>query len=207
MNIEHELIDITAENLEVAIDLLLENDIAREIPFLNSVLALLRSAKNIRDRLFVQKLQRFIEDVNSVDDEAQKRLFEKMASDPEEARRVGETTLAILERAISTEKAEIIAKIFVAYGLGHLRETDFRRLCEAIDRSFADDLMKLVKLHKVPDKSKEEFLAFLLPSGFTISVGGNLLGDLDSGQIYYKVTSLGNKFRTAYYVGIKHIGE
>ncbi|MBT3190788.1 MAG: hypothetical protein HN736_06590 [Anaerolineae bacterium] len=60
MNIEHELIDITAENLEVAIDLLLENDIAREIPFLNSVLALLRSAKSIRDRLFVQKLQKFI---------------------------------------------------------------------------------------------------------------------------------------------------
>ncbi|MBT3187842.1 MAG: hypothetical protein HN736_00790 [Anaerolineae bacterium] len=128
-----------------------------------------------------------------------------MASDPEEARRVGETTLAILERTISTEKSEIIAKIFVAYGLGHLRETDFRRLSEAIDRSFVDDLKKLVKLHKVPDKSKEEFLAFLLPSGFTISVGGEQLDDF--GQIYYKVTSLGNKFRTAYYVGKKHIGE
>ena len=59
MNINHELIDITAENLEIAIDLLMENDIAREIPFLNSVLALLWSAQSIRDKLFIQKLQKF----------------------------------------------------------------------------------------------------------------------------------------------------
>ncbi len=203
MEIDNPLADIALENLEVVIDTMISNEVVREIPFLSTVVGLLKGAKNIRDRLFAQKLEKFITELTSIDEKAKQKLFEKIASDPEEAKRVGETTVLLLERATDIEKADIIAKMFLAYGLEHLTSSEFRRMCEAIDRAFIDDLNEFLNLHKISDKTQDVFMASLVPSGFTAVVGADDLGDI--GQIFYQITTLGNKFRNAYFNGRKYI--
>lgn len=205
MDIDNPLVDVTAENLEVVIDALTKNDVVREIPFLSTAVGLLKTYRNVRDGLFTEKLKKFLRDIDSIDEHSKQELFNKIATDSAEANKVGRTTLVILERATDLEKASIIATLFIAYGLGHLTSAEFRRICEAVDHAFIDDLIEFLNCHKISEKSKDVFMASLVPSGLTAVTGGEQLGDY--GQIYYQITTLGNKFRNAYYNGRKYTGQ
>ena len=65
--------------------------------------------------------------------------------------------------------------------------------------------MELLNRHDISEKSKDVFMASLVPSGLTAVIGGDTLGDY--GQIYYQITTLGNKFRNAYFNGRKYTTE
>ncbi len=186
---------------EIALDSLISNEILKEIPVLSSVANLLRGTIAIRDRLFAEKLKRFLDDIASLNEKEKQKIFGKMKSDPDEAKRVGQTTLIILERISEIKKAHIISVLFITYGLGHLPGSDFRRLTSAVDIAFIDDLEKLLLLHKMPEDNPKLFMASLITSGLTEITTSSKLEDI--GNIYYRTTKLGNQFRTAYFQGMK----
>lgn len=187
---------------EFVLDTLLSNNVLKEIPVLSSVVNLFKGTIAIRDRLFAEKLKRFLDDFDSLDEKEKQKIFDKMKSDPDESNRVGKTTLIILERISEIKKAHIIAMLFISYGLGHLPETGFRRLSSAVDLAFIDDLEKLISLHKTPENSQENFLASLVTSGLTEIKAGNKFGS--NTPLYYQITRLGNQLCTAYHQGLKH---
>jgi len=193
------LLDPALEIAEIAVDSLIENDVVREIPFLSTAVAVAKASKSIRDRLFIEKLSKFILDIKSVNQEARQKIYEKIASNPEDAQKVGRTTLTIIERAADLEKAGLIAVLFIAYGHGFLTSAEFRRICEAVDRVFIGDLVEFLE---TVEQETETLLVSLLPSGFTMVTSARITYG-GTGNINYSITKLGNKFRNAYFNGMK----
>jgi len=193
------LLEAALENVEAVVDTLTSNELVRAIPVVGTALKVLKGARDIRDRLFAAKLLRFIQDLDSVRPETKERLRRKMADDPDEAKKVGETALIIIERSSAIQKAHLIAVLFLAYADDQISASEFRRLSAVVDQGFLDDLMEFLSRDAVPTKSADLFMQYLAPTGLTSPVPGATWADLT--QLYYEATPLGDKMRNAYAYG------
>ena len=194
--VDNPILEAVLENVEAVVDTLTTNELVREIPVVGTAVKLLKGAQNIRDRLFAAKLLRFIEKLESVSPETRERIRQKITNNSDEARKVGETALLVVERITAPEKADLIAILFLAYIDDQIDVTEFRRLCVVIDQAFLDDLMELLSRREAPTKSKEPFMENLSATGLVKPVPGNTIGEL--GELFYGATKLARKLRHAH---------
>lgn len=196
---EKEFLEAALENFEAVVDALTDNEMVKAIPVVGTAIKLLRGARDMRDRFFAAKLSRFIEDLDSVSARTKCKIRERLASNPDDARKVGETALIVVERVVAIEKAHLIAVLFLAYVDRQLTAGEFRRLCSAVDQAFLDDLTDFLRRDAVPEKSKEPFMQYLAPTGLTMAIAGQNWDDI--GELFYKGAPLGHKLRNAYFHG------
>jgi hypothetical protein len=202
---DNPILEAALENIEAVVDTLTTNELVREIPVVGTVVKLLRGARDIRDRLFAAKLLRFIQNLESVSDETKERIRRKITDNPDEARKVGEIVIVIVERVTALEKADLIAILFLAYIDGQIDVTEFRRLCAVIDQAFLDDLLELLNRREAPSKSKDAFMQHLSATGLVRPVPGQTIGEL--GELFYEATRLARKLRHAYEHGRRLLSE
>lgn len=201
---DHPFLEAALENAEAVLDSLTDDELLKEIPLVGTAVKLLRGASTIRDRIFAAKILRFLQDLDSVSPETREKIRTKMASDPDEARAVGETALVLLERSSAVEKARLIAILFLAYVDGHITVSEFRRLSTAVDQAFLDDLEEFLHRQRLPEKSTEPFMQYLAASGLTAPVAGQTWDDI--GELFYHTTRLGHKLRNAHFAGRNLLG-
>lgn len=200
---KQELLEVALDNAEVLIDQYIDNEVVKEIPVLGTALKLVKAATDIRDRMFAAKIAKFLSALNSVSEEQKEKLRNKMKNQPEEVNKVGEVILFTLDRLSDLNKPVIISKLFLAYVDGYLKGNDFRRIVEAVDIAFIDDLSKFFSIHNPPKKSQEPYLRYLARTGLTEVVAGKTFDD--AGELYYELTKLGTKALNAYRHGTKLI--
>jgi len=197
------IIEAVLENAEVIVDSLIDNEILKGIPVVSTVVKSIKGAADIRDRIFAAKISTFLKSLESVGPELKEKIRQRVAENPEQSRKVGETVLLVIDRLSDLEKADIIAKVFIAYAFGYLKSDDFQRVVQAIDQAFVSDLKLLLGSRNLPRKepSQEPFLQALYPSGLTRIVGGKTFDT--AGELYFEVSKLGNKLINAFNHGIK----
>jgi hypothetical protein len=188
---------------EVVADVVMREDVIADIPIIGTAFKLLKAADTIRDRLFAEKLSWFLVSLKDIPESFRDRIKAQAASSPEESKKVGTTLLLAVERVTDLDKPVLLAQVFLSYVDEVISSRELRRLCQSIDVAFADDLKELLERHKLPEKSAEEWLEALVPSGLARVVGGRTWDDV--GEIYYEVTTLGNKLRTAHFHGRKYM--
>ena len=200
---EEPLIEAALENVEVLIDAFTENEILKSIPVVGTAIKVIKGAGDIRDRLFAAKLMTFLKALENVDPDIREKMRQRVAESPNESKKVGETVLLLLDRLSDLDKADIIAKIFIAYAYGHLKSNEFQRVSQAVDQAFVYDLSIFLESHNLPKKgpSQETFMQSLYPSGLTKIVGGKTFDT--AGELYYEISPLGNKLINAYNHGKK----
>lgn len=195
---EHHLLEAALENFEALIDTSIDNEIVKAIPVVGTLFKVLKAVPDIRNRIFAAKLTRFIQVFENVPPGAMKKIRQKVAASPDEATKVGETLLLVLERITALEKAEIIAYVFIAYTLGHITPAYFRRLSDAIDQAFIDDLKEFLGTRKTGHNTMKH----LVRAGLTF-------GDLNviprsREDRHYAVSDLGQQLINAYSKGTKY---
>lgn len=203
--LDNPILEAALENVESVVDTLTKNELVREIPVVGTTVKLLRGARDIRDRLFAAKLLRFIQKLESVSPETRGRIRQKITNDSDEARKIGETAILVVERIAAPEKADLIAILFLAYIDEQIDVTEFRRLCLVIDHAFFDDLMEPLSCRELPNKSKEPFMQNLSSTELVTPVPGDIYGDI--GQLFYGATKLAQKLRHAYEHGLELLNE
>lgn len=189
------LLEAVLENSEVVADTFVSEEVLKDIPFVGTAVKLCKAANTIRDRVFAAKLQKFIMGLEC-DPEIAAKWRAKVDESPEKAAKVGETLLLVLDRLIDLHKAELLAIIFVAYVDNVIDLEDLRRIAQAIDVAYFDDLIYLLGIERNPKKSADPRLLSLTSSGLTSLVVEQTIGDL--GSIYYEISELGTKFRKTY---------
>ncbi len=202
---ENPILEAALENIEAIVETLTTNELVREIPVVGTAVKLLKGARDIRDRLFAAKLLRFVQNLESVSPETKERIRRKIVSDSDEARKVGETALIVVERLTDVEKADLVSTLFLAYIDGQLDVTEFRRLCAAIDQAFLDDLLELLGRREVPSRSKDAFMQHLSATGLARPVPGQTWDE--AGELFYEATRLARKLRHAHDHGQRLLGQ
>lgn len=198
------VLEATLEGTEVIADVIMHGDVLAEIPIIGTAIKICRAGDSIRDQAFASKLVRFISGLHVVPEQMRQKIEDKVASSPKEARKVGETLFLVLERVTDLDKPLLLSQLFLAYLDTVISADELRRLAQAVDASFADDLQALLEAKSIPEKSEEPWMQFLAYTGLTRVVAGQSWDDV--GRLYYEVTPLGNKLRNAYFHGRKKHG-
>lgn len=188
---DRHLLEAVLENTEVIVDQCISNDFVKDIPFIGTTLKAYKALVDFRDKLFLAKISRFIEELDSVQPEVKEALIEKVRNHPDEAKKIGEVVLFAIDKASDLEKPEIIAKIFLAYTNDQITCSDLRRITEAVNQAFVDDLKTLINVDSIPNKSQEAYLRYLVSTGLTEVVPGKTFAE--GGELYFEITEFGHK--------------
>ncbi len=199
---EHYLVEAALENVEAIIDAATQDEVIKNIPFVGTAAKLLKAAGAFRDRMFAAKLSRFFQHLGEVTPEAREKITQKMAASPDEAMKVGQTVLLVVEKITAFDKAQILAYVFIAYTQGHIGAKDFLRLCDAIDQAFIYDLKDLLGVHEAGYTTDGDYMKHLSRTGLTFADPRKIFRTPE--DYHYGISRLGEQLRDAYTQGMKY---
>jgi hypothetical protein len=120
-------LDLGEDYAEMSIDVLIDNPAVKEIPIVKTAMAVFRTGMAIRDWHFTRKLLTFLKELHasSGDEEKNREFRERLDSDPQFAEKVVSHLLVVLDRYVTSEKAQILAHLFTAHTNGLIGWEDF----------------------------------------------------------------------------------
>lgn len=196
---EKPILEGALEVVEVLIDQLIENPIAKEIPVVGSTLKLIKGLDDIRNRIFAAKVHSFIDPMNQADESFREEWKKKTSTNPKECEKLGETLLLVIEKTNDLKKAKLFGILFISFVYEAITATDLSRLVQAIDMCFIDDVISLIKAEEAPKRSQEVWMRYLQNGSFT-TLTVQYIGDLQEKQSF-TTTALGQLLRKAYFEG------
>ena len=174
--------DLAKEYLEMGIDALLESSTIKEIPIVNTFVAMFRVTGSVREKILANKIIRFLTQLSELPKDKRIALAERLSEDEKFAGRAGAAVIEIIDRMESEKKPELAAKFFAAYAKNEVSFEELRRLLLALERIPSFDIDKLGQFSKA---SLEESLkmdeGILL--GFVNAGLGQHNGGLSGGAI------------------------
>ncbi|WP_371189528.1 hypothetical protein [Thalassotalea maritima] len=182
-------LEASLEAAEVIADSLIDSEIIKSIPVVGTALKVLSGTRDLRDKIFVSKIQRFLLEIEHLSKEEILEFNERITSDEEAMRNVGETTLLVLDKLSDIKKAELLGFYYSCFLSGHLDQYQFKRIAAAIDTAFIDDIELFLKSGLDEILSQKQFMKALFSSGMTVISAGKSWND--TGELFYEASSIG----------------
>lgn len=140
--------DLLADNSEAVLDLLMNNEVIKEIPILGSSLKIIRGIQSLRDRAYLNKIKIFLEKIGEINDAQKKILITDSKQNEKSRTKFGDAIFTTIEQSDSTVKVEYIAIGFEAYLNGEINESDLRLICHVLNNTFSDELIDIIENEK-----------------------------------------------------------
>lgn len=179
-----EISNIGIDIADMTLDKFIDYEIVKDIPVIGVLAKIIKTSIGIKDAIFLHKITRFLFYLNQISKENRVKFKEKL-NEHDYSQKVGEILITLLDKFEDSQKADILAKCFIAYINERITIEEFRRLGSAINIAFKDDIDAFV----LDDVDPQTFVN-LLPSG---------LSKFDVGRNYENVGNV-SYFRT-------HIGD
>jgi hypothetical protein len=123
--------ELAADYAELGLDSTFDEGLVKDIPIVRTLVSMAKIGANIRDRLYVRKITRFLAQVGSTTEEQRQAFVDKYCAD---TRKFEEAVLLILEQADNMEKSSLIGKVFKACILGKMAFwRDLEKLLDGIE--------------------------------------------------------------------------
>ena len=141
-----EISDLVGQYAEIGLDAMIEDGIFRDIPIVSTFAAIYRLGNNIRDKHAAVKLVAFLNEFSKgiLDEEKRKEYQAKFASNEKFRNQELSYIMILIDRYISLEKPEMLAKLYLAYLDGIIVWEEFTMYAEVIDRFLLLDCKMLV---------------------------------------------------------------
>lgn len=135
-SLTEEVSGLAGEYAELTLDSLVEDGLFKDIPLVSTFTAVYRIGKSISERYHIAKLIAFLNEINKgiVDEEKRQNYREKFASNEKFRNRELEYILILIDRYISFDKPQMLAKLYLAYLDGTIIWEEFTMYAEVIDR-------------------------------------------------------------------------
>ncbi|PSV98312.1 hypothetical protein [Photobacterium iliopiscarium] len=194
-----ELTSVSFEIAEVSIDSVLDEGLLQDIPIIGSVVGLAKTGVAIRDRMYVQKLLKFLSEFKKISSERRDEFISSELNTDKKKDKFGETMINLIDRAENDEKLVLYAKVFEYHFMERVTYDYCIRLCQMIERAFYADLLFLLEFEDLSLES-QEITSELYKNGFLSFAGvngGNWDGEVSSeGGMLYRISSYGNNLKT-----------
>ena len=128
---------------EIAIDSYLEDGLLKGIPIIGSIIALAKTAIRVSDYIFIKKVIRFMQNLESVSEYEKCEEWKKIQDDKKYAKHLGETIMLLLDKFDNLDKPAIFAKVFSSFLKREIDNSIFLRLSSAIEKTSIVDLNQL----------------------------------------------------------------
>lgn len=213
-SLTEEVSGIAGEYVELGLDALAEDGLFKELPFISSVVSVYRIGKSIRERHHVAKLISFLNEINKeiADEEKRQKYRDKFASNEKFRNQELEYILILIDRYISFDKPQMLAKLYLAYLDGTIIWEEFTMYAETIDRFLlldkgmlissapktivyenigAECILRLVALGLMVETTDTSIFSPDINGGFSLTVG-NLKKAVATERVYER-TEFGEK--------------
>ena len=198
--IKDELITLSSNLGEVAIDSILTDGIFKDIPIISSIISLAKLGKTASDSLLLIRLIKFI---NSLDlkSELEVKKFKEKYFKNEDYPKIGSKILLILEKADEELKIKWLAKSLLLFLDNVITLNEFLRISSIINSLFPIDVEKIVvfrerdRITSINDLVESYVLNHLYSIGL-LSTGGFDGGDVsgkNAGNVFV-LNKFGNIF-------------
>ena len=163
-SLTEEVSGLAREYAEIGLDALLDDGLFKDIPFISTAISMYRIGKSIRERHYISKLIAFLDAINkgAADEEKREEYREKFASNEKFRNQELEYILILIDRYISFDKPQMLAKLYLAYLDGVIIWEEFTMYAEVIDRFLLLDCRTLVSeattFHTLRDSSADIIL-------------------------------------------------
>lgn len=144
--IDSDLSNIPGDLLEQSIDSILEEGILEAIPIVRTIKGAIKTASNIQDRLFLNKIVSFLFHLKDVDINQRQKMISDIDSSKKYKIQVGEKLLYIIDKCDDHTKSSIVSLIFKAYIEEKISYPDFLRTVYTINNISFEDLQSLVQI-------------------------------------------------------------
>ena len=144
-SLEHTLKDSDLQNVtislaEVFADSLMAEGIAKDIPIIDTVIGLGKTAIGIKESLFLKKIIYFISELRNISATKRHEMIDKIDKSGKFRTKVGEKLLYIIDRCDDHEKSQVIARLFSAFLIDTICYAEFLRASHIVDSVMNDDL-------------------------------------------------------------------
>ena len=141
--------EIIGEYIEFGIDSFINDGILKDIPIVNTIVAVLKVGKNIHDRNLLKQTLTFINEFNknNLTEEQLKNYKERIEKDRKKCEDELGRVLLLLNNFIDKEKSIMLSKLFKAYVSQLLNWNDFCEYSEIINRLFIQDFSFLQEIY------------------------------------------------------------
>ena len=134
--------EILGEYIELGIDSFINDGILKDIPIVNSIVAVLKIGKNIHDRNLLRQTLTFINEFNSGNISKDKLNAYKstIENNPKKCEEELGRILILLNSYVDKEKSVMLAKLYKSYLGQDITWSEFCEYSEIINRIFIQDL-------------------------------------------------------------------
>mgnify|MGYP007017245020 CR=1 FL=1 len=141
-SLTEEVSSIAGEYVELGLDALVEDGLFKDIPIVSTAVAVYRIGKSIREKHHIAKLISFLNEINKgiADEEKRQNYREKFTSNEKFRNQELEYILILIDRYISFDKPQMLAKLYLAYLDGRIKWDEFTQYAEVIDRLLPGDI-------------------------------------------------------------------
>lgn len=147
-SITEESKNVASMIVQLGIDAIDKDGALQGIPIVGAVASVFKIGHNIIELHYLKKLAQFVFTLNfDVEDEKQRQYYiSKLQSNKEQANKEVEYILVLLGRYIQYSKADMLAKLYLAYLRKEITWDTFAVFSEVIDRLLPGDYEVLKKL-------------------------------------------------------------
>jgi len=184
---------IIADIGNVALRSTISDEVLREVPILNFVVAAGRMIRTVQDILLVKKLIFFLTEIESTTLDERIAFLSKAAENKKVSEDFGSLILTVLVRIEETTKAKLIGLVFRKMVLGTLSQDIGTRIILIIEKAFWADLVEMGTIHESKILESIDLVNAINPLGILMDLDmGVLLGG--SGKGYpgsYEINPIG----------------
>lgn len=153
--LKNELFDplkgVSQDVIELSIDSVLDDGLLKDVPIVNTVLAVAKFGNGIRERFFLKKVISFLEQLRKGDRTSDKfvQFKRKMEEDEKYSEAVIEHVMVILDSMKDFHSTIAFSKVFKAYVDGYLTWSEFVRMTNFIDEYLYIDIEFLRMIYNI----------------------------------------------------------
>jgi hypothetical protein len=189
---------------ETALDSLVENNLLKEIPIIGTLFNITNGFLQIRDQLFLKKIEAFLTVSKKIKVSDRKKMIEEVDNSKKHRLKVGEKLLYILDKCEDWQMAEIISLIFNEFLKGKITYEEFIKISKLLDKLTVYDLERFyIVVAKQPKGEtfsmyggwkNQEGVEDLINSGlFTFNTDEIMVEDEDDWEVGRKYKTTGGE--------------
>lgn len=176
------VVDLSKEYAEYGLDMLIDSDVLKDIPFINTAVGVFSAVGSARDYIFTEKLIRFLSTFSDLSKSERVAMVDKLNEDDKFSGKAGAKIIEIIDRIESEDKPELAAKFFKAFASEEIDFSEFRRVLVALERIPAFDIPALAAFSMCEVSESVTMEQSLLLAFVNAGLGQNN-GGLDGGAI------------------------
>lgn len=148
-SISEEVSSCTINFAEIGLDSAMKDGILKDIPFISTAISVYKIGKTVHERHHMAKLKSFIDEINrqTVDEHKREKYRAKFQSDEEYRNHELEYILILVERYISFDKPQMLARLYLAYLDDTITWKQFITYSEILDHMLSGDYALLQSKH------------------------------------------------------------